>query len=99
MKDRIEFQKLLETFCPNVYFQPPSTLTMKYPAIVYSRKSIDNLIANNKKYKKDNSYTVNVIDRNPDSAIAEALMKLDYCIFDRQFITDGLNHISLLIYY
>lgn len=99
MDSRIKLQKLLETITPNVYFQPPSSLTMKYPAIVYTRKDIESLKANNKKYKKNNSYNVTVIDRNPDSPIAKSIIELDYCEFDRQFVTDGLNHLSFILYY
>lgn len=99
MDRRVDFQRHLETITPNVYFQPPSTLTMKYPCIVYSRKSIDKSRANNKNYKMDNSYTVTVIDRNPDSPIAVAINEMDYCEFDRQFVTDGLSHTSFTLYY
>ena len=27
------------------------------------------------------------------------LLELDYCEFDRQFVSDGLNHITLTLYY
>ncbi len=99
MGTRIELQTLLQTITSNVYFQPPSNFNMSYPAIVYSRKTIETLKANDKKYKMDRSYNVTVIDRNPDSPIVDKLLELDYCEFDRQFITDGLNHTSLVIYY
>ena len=55
--------------------------------------------ANNKNYKFNDSYTVTVIDRNPDSDIAKQILQMDYSKFDRQFVTDGLNHISFTIYY
>ena len=99
MDNRIKLQTFLESLTPNVYFQPPSTITMQYPAIVYSRKAIDKLRANNKNYRLNNSYTVTVIDRNPDSSIAKSINEMDYCEFDRQFVNDGLNHVSFSIYY
>ena len=34
----------------NVYFQPPEDIKMNYPAIEYSRASIDNTFANNDVY-------------------------------------------------
>lgn len=99
MNSRIEFQKLLETITPNVYFQPPSNISIKYPAIVYNRKKISKLSASNSTYKVNNSYDVTVIDRNPDSSIADKVLNLNYCEFDRQFVSNGLNHTSFTIYY
>lgn len=99
MDSRVAFNNFLKTITPNVYFQPPSNITIQYPAIIYSRKDIEKLRASNKTYQMNTAYDVTVVDRNPDSPIAEQLMKLDYCEFDRQFITDGLNHITFKIYY
>ena len=45
----------------NVYFQPPESVKMKYPAIVYSRNRIENTSADNVVYKQDVSYTITVI--------------------------------------
>lgn len=41
-KDRIGLSKLLREILDsdNVYFQPPESLKMNYPAIVYSRERI-----------------------------------------------------------
>ncbi len=99
MNKRLELQELLETFADNVYFQPPANLNMKYPAIVYSRRDVEKDRANNKTYRLKTSYSITVIDRNPDSRIAQQLLELDYCEFDRQFVLDGLNQISLTLYY
>ena len=44
MIKRVKFQELLESVTTNVYFQPPSTTTIKYPCIIYSRNNIDKLI-------------------------------------------------------
>lgn len=99
MNKREELQHLLETFADNVYFQPPTNLSMKYPAIIYNRRDVEKDRADNKTYRLKTSYNVTVIDRNPDSCIAQHLLELDYCEFDRQFTLDGLNHITLTIYY
>lgn len=99
MGKRVDFQTTLELITPNVYFQPPSNLIMSYPAIVYSRKSIDKLSANDSDYGLNRSYNVSVIDRNPDSELADKVLKLPFSKFDRQFISDGLNHFAFVIYY
>lgn len=99
MEKRVELQAYLETICDNVYFQPPTNTSIRYPAIVYSRRGIGKIKANNKTYKKNRSFDITVIDYNPDSKIAAKLLELDYCEFDRQFINQGLNHINLILYY
>lgn len=99
MNKREELQRLLETFADNVYFQPPANINIKYPAIIYNRRDVEKDRADNKTYRLKTSYNVTVIDRNPDSCIAQHLLELDYCEFDRQFTLDGLNHITLTIYY
>jgi len=99
MNNRIALQKYLQTLTPNVYFQPPSNTTIKYPAIVYTRSKIIKTKADNTCYKKDYYYNLTVIDKNPDSIIADRLLKLDECEFDRQFVSDGISHIAINMYY
>lgn len=81
-----------------VYFQPPPSVQMKYPAIIYSRKSIDNTSANNTVYKQDDSYELTVIDPDPDSEIVRKISKLPMCRHDRHYKQDGLNHDTFTLY-
>jgi hypothetical protein len=81
-----------------VYFQPPSSVQMKYPAIIYSRKSIDNTSANNTVYKQDDSYELTVIDPDPDSELVRKISKLPMCRHDRHYKQDGLNHDTFTLY-
>ena len=43
MRNRLDLQKIFEDILgsKNVYFQPPESLKMKYPAIRYSLDDID----------------------------------------------------------
>ena len=75
-----------------VYFQPPPTVSMRYPAIVYSRMRIDNANANNIVYKQDDFYQLTVIDPDPDSQVVRDISKLPTCKYDRHYKKDGLNH-------
>ena len=36
----------------NVYFQPPESIKLNYPAIVYKRSNIQNTFADNEVYKQ-----------------------------------------------
>ncbi len=98
---RIELQYLLETILEskNVYFQPPSSIQMKYPAIVYSLNDINSVNANNNAYLLNHSYEIIVIDRNPDSKIPDKLSQLPYCNFSRFYTADNLNHYAFNITY
>ena len=75
-----------------VYFQPPETIKLTYPCIVYERSRINTNFANDKPYAQQKQYTVTVIDKNPDSLIPDKISKLPMCTFSRHFTADNLNH-------
>lgn len=84
----------------NVYFQPPASVSMKYPCIKYSVSGIDVEYADDSNYKSIRQYTVTVIDRNPDSEIPDAILNhFRMCSFDRGYPADNLNHFVLTLYY
>lgn len=83
----------------NCYFQPPASIQMKYPAIVYSRSNIENRFANNSVYKQDTAYEIIVIDKDPDSKIVTAVSQLPKCRFSRHYTSDNLNHDAFTLYY
>lgn len=101
MGTRLELQTLLETLLGsrNVYFQPPSTVQMSYPCIVYQRVNIDIIHADNGPYRIEKQYQITVIDKNPDSLIPDKLVSLQKCVFDRHFVSDNLNHDVFNIYF
>lgn len=94
MAPRLELQALLESLNPQgkVYFQPPASITMVYPAIVYQRDYRTVQHADNNPYLNVKRYQVTVIDRDPDSEIPERLSELPLCTFVRYFASDNLNH-------
>lgn len=94
MADRLELQTLLEEILGsrNVYFQPPESLRMKYPAIVYTRDGINNTFADDESYVSRRRYSVTVIDEDPDSPIIDKVNKLQNCQFNSHFTSDQLNH-------
>lgn len=94
MGQRADLQTLLETILGsnNVYFQPPSTIKMSYPCIVYRRDNIDTEFADNKPYRHVTRYLVTVIGSDPDSEIPKKIAELPMCIFDRFYTANNLNH-------
>lgn len=82
----------------NVYFQPPASVRMQYPAIKYSLKSVDPNHANDGLYIYTPCYEVILIDKDPNSKYFEKILHLPYCRFDRQYEADNLNHDVFTIY-
>lgn len=101
MASRLNLQKELEELLGsrNVYFQPPSSVQMKYPAIRYSLSTIQNGHANNLVYNHSKAYELILIDPDPDSIFIDKLLRLPYCRFDRCYPSDNLNHYVFTLYY
>lgn len=101
MASRLQLQTELEELLgsKNVYYQPPASVRMKYPAIVYSRENIENEHADDNVYMQKHFYQVIVIDEDPDSEIVSKVSKLPACRFDRHYAADNLNHDVFTLYY
>ncbi len=93
-RQRADLQALLVGLLEsdNVYFQPPPTIKMTYPCIVYKRDFALTFFSGNKPYKYGKRYQVMVIDSDPDSKIPDKIAELPMCVFDRFFTADNLNH-------
>ena len=102
MGTRIELQSILENILgsDHVYFQPPESIKLKYPAIVYSLLRINTIKADNKKFLKLPHYRVQLISRDPDNKIIHDLLDLQYCSYagDR-FVVDNLYHDNFDLYF
>jgi hypothetical protein len=83
----------------HVYFQPPESVKIEYPCIIYKRDKLNADYANNQKYAHRTRYQITAIDRNPDVVWQLELFNLPLCEHVRQFATDGLNHDIFDLYY
>ena len=101
MANRIELQTKLEELLGsrNVYYKPPETLKLKYPAIEYSKANIEDTYANNSVYSRKTKYTLVVIDTKPDNPVIDKLLDLPYSSFDRHYVSDNLNHDVITLYF
>lgn len=81
------------------YFQPPESVKMKYPAIVYGLDDIENTFADDWVYLSHKRYSVTVIDKDPDSALIDTVAKLPTCRFERHYKSDNLNHYAFSLYF
>ena len=82
-----------------VYFQPPESLKMSYPCVVYHRRYIDTLDADNINYLYQHQYQVTLISRDPDDDAVDKLLNLKYSRYMSHSVVDGLNHDTFEIYY
>lgn len=100
-KSSQELQTLFENILGsrNVYYNPPASVRMSYPAIVFMRSRINNNFANNGVYRQTYPYEVTVITRDPDDSIIDKISKLPTCTFDRSFVSDNLYHNIFTLYY
>jgi hypothetical protein len=94
MAQRLELQAILTEILQTdqVYFQPPPSVRMDYPCIVYKRDYELTEFADDKPYTHKKRYLVTVIDRNPDSGIPDKIAELPLCVYDRFYTADNLNH-------
>lgn len=101
-KTRADLQTFLQNYVGKdvaIYGQPPASVKMKYPCVVYTFGKIDNINADNIHYLTHQSYTLTVIDRDIDSPTNELIKQLPMCSWDRFFTSDNLNHFVYTLYY
>lgn len=101
MANRLDLQFLLEALLGsrNVYFQPPESVKINYPAIVYGLDDIQNVHADDGVYLSQRRYWIVLIDKNPDSEFVDRIVHLPTCRFDRQYPSENLNNWRFLLYY
>lgn len=101
MNRRIQLHQILVDLLgsTNVYFQPPSTVQMKFPCIIYSRDTRDEKFADNILYLGKDRYSISVVDKNPDSDIPDKVGALPLTSFSQHYVVDNLNHDVYSTYY
>lgn len=99
MGQRLDLHEILVAITPNVYFQPPASLEIQYPCIVYQMDTARTEFAGNKPYMYRKRYQITVIDRNPDSVIPDAVAWLESALFDRHYTANNLHHSVFTLYF
>lgn len=102
MGNRIDLDDKLRAVLnkPNVYFQPPESIKLSYPAIVYQLSSIDHQYADNKTYVGKRRYQVTLISKNPDDELVDKIINsFELCKFDRFYTANNMNHFVFILYW
>ena len=101
MSNRLDLQAKFEEILGsrNVYFQPPASVLMHYPAIRYELKDFRTKSANNSTtYTMSTGYECVLIVKEPDTEYLEQIFKIPYCKFGRYYRADNLHHYTFTIY-
>lgn len=100
MDKRLELHEQLLKYSANVHFQPPSNIHLTYPCIIYNKTDKARSFGNDKIYLTNQGYQLTVIDKDPDSVIADTIESdFQYCVITQYYTVDNLNHTTLLLYY
>ncbi len=102
MDRRPQLHQLLKSLfnaTPYVYHNPPASVKMSYPCIVYKMSGIPDDHADNLRYFEHREWDVTVIDADPDSKLREKVAQLKWCKFVRSFTSDNLNHYVFTLNY
>lgn len=101
MTKRLELHEILcaALGSRNVYYQPPESIKMTYPCIVYEKDSRRNTHADDTPYITKQSYSVTVISKNADFDVSEKIATMPYSSFNRTFKTENLYHDVYQLYY
>lgn len=84
----------------NVYFQPPASVRLSYPCIIYNIGNGDAKHADDRVYNYVNSYDVIFIYKQPNVGIIEQVLEaLPMCRVSRIYVADNLNHYAFNLYY
>lgn len=96
---RTELTRKFKEICPNVYFQPPATVKLTYPCIIYSLDDLEPIHADDFVYGVKDRYSVLYITRNPDDMATRTIACLPSCRMNRAYTADNLYHYSYRLYH
>lgn len=102
MHNRYEFHEKLEMLMDssNVYFQPPASVQLSYPCVIYTLGTGDMKRADDSVYMYTHSYEVTFIYKRPNIDIVEQVLKtFSMSSIYRVYVSDNLNHYAFKIYY
>lgn len=93
-------EELVSLGAKKTLFQPPPSVQLEYPAIIYTIKSTYTTNADNKVYTGHRFYQIELIDPDPDTPLIDALLnKFSMIKHVNNFKTSNLNHNVFDLYY
>lgn len=84
----------------NIYFQPPTSIKMKYPCLVYKLDIPRMENADDRVYKKTWRFQLTYITKDPDDIMIDKILDhFSMISFSRNYVTDNLIHNIYNLYY
>ena len=101
MDKRMSLQVELERLAGrNVYFQPPASVQLVYPCVIYNLNAGDAKRADDSVYMYTNRFELIFIYRKPNVEIIEQVLRtFPMCSVSRVYIADNLYHYVFNLYY
>lgn len=100
MASRLKLNEELSKFCNHVYFQPPQSVNLRYPCIIYKKNRTDQIYASNMTHKVYDEYEITIITKDPDSDLGNKLIeRFPMISSNRRFTVDNLYHDVLILYW
>lgn len=101
MSSRINLQNELETLLGcTVYFDPPESIKISYPCVIYSLDRLVPLRADNKLYQVHPRYHVMCCSKDPDNTMALEIMNhFQHVTFESRQTRDHIHMDNLTLYY
>lgn len=87
-----EFKRILGPYSSNVYFQPPESIKLSYPCIIYEMEPYDVTKADNKSYIIHEVYSATLITKQPDTGYGKEILQIETANPETIFVNDNLYH-------
>lgn len=98
LKLQEEFEELMRS--KSVFYNPPATVRLPRPCIVYSLSGISAKRADNINYNSINRYKVTVVTPDPDDDMHEQILAhFKMATFDTSYVAENLYHRVITLYY
>lgn len=101
MHKQQEVQSILESILGsrNVYFQPPASVQIKFPAFIYFTGRVNDRFADDSRYLKRRPYEVQYVSKTFDEKFVNDMLELPYCELNTTFKKDNVYHYNFTIYF
>lgn len=87
-----DLHDVLKNLMPGIpiYFQPPESIRMQYPCLIYTIDGTNSVHADNIKYADTRIYQLILVQRQPDTYLLDVVNSLQMCEHTGRLVVGGL---------